>query len=195
MPAQKLYIGLALLLVSCIACSAKSDNGAESVEASVQAQPQTPPEIPIYSYRIVHSYPHDPGAFTQGLVFLDSVLYEGTGPNNGRSGPGSSIRKVDLATGEVLQLHLVETEIFGEGIAVFEPTHGSAPKYDGQNKVNPLACILAAKMMLEHIGEGAMADRIYAAVSQVVAAGETRTYDMGGDASCSAMGDAVAASC
>jgi isocitrate/isopropylmalate dehydrogenase len=83
----------------------------------------------------------------------------------------------------------------GEGIAVFEPTHGSAPKYDGQNKVNPLACILAAKMMLDHIGEGEMADRIYAAVSRVVAAGETRTYDMGGDASCSAMGDAVAAAC
>ena len=119
MPAQKLHIGLALLLVSCIACSAKSDNGTESVEASVQAQPQTPAEIPIYSYRIVHSYPHDPGAFTQGLAFLDSLLYEGTGPSNGRSGPGSSIRKVDLTTGEVLQLHLVETEIFGEGIAVF----------------------------------------------------------------------------
>ena len=50
-------------------------------------------------------------------------------------------------------------------------------------------------MMLDHIGEGEMADRIYAAVSRVVAAGKTRTYDMGGDASCSAMGDAVAAAC
>ena len=83
----------------------------------------------------------------------------------------------------------------GEGIAVFEPTHGSAPKYDGQDKVNPLACILAAKMMLDHIGEGEMADRVYAAVSKVIADGETRTYDMGGSAKCSEMGAAVAAAC
>ena len=112
------HIGFALLLVSSIACSAKSDNGAESVGPAAQA-PTLPTEIPIYSYQIVNTYPHDPGAFTQGLVFIDSILYEGTGPINGRSGPGSSIRKVDLTTGEVLQLHLVEAEIFGEGIAVF----------------------------------------------------------------------------
>ena len=83
----------------------------------------------------------------------------------------------------------------GEGIAVFEPTHGSAPKYDGQDKVNPLACILAAKMMLDHIGESEMATRVYAAVSKVIADGETRTYDMGGSAKCSEMGAAVAAAC
>ncbi len=112
------HIGFALLLVSSIACSAKSDNGAESVGPAPQA-PTVPIEIPIYSYQIVNAYPHDPEAFTQGLVFIDSVLYEGTGPINGRSGPGSSIRKVDLTTGEVLQLHLVEAEIFGEGITVF----------------------------------------------------------------------------
>lgn len=80
----------------------------------------------------------------------------------------------------------------GEGIAVFEPTHGSAPKYDGQDKVNPLACILAAKMMLDHLGEAEQAERIYGAVSQAIAEGKVRTYDMGGSAKCSEMGAAVA---
>jgi len=81
----------------------------------------------------------------------------------------------------------------GEGVAVFEPTHGSAPKYDGQDKVNPIACILAAKMMLDHLGEKEMADRVYGAVSKVIADGQAQTYDMGGDTKCSAMGEAIAA--
>jgi len=83
----------------------------------------------------------------------------------------------------------------GEGVAVFEPTHGSAPKYDGQDKVNPLACILAARMMLDHIGEKEMADQVYAAVANVIAEGQVRTYDMGGSTKCSEMGAAVASAC
>ena len=81
----------------------------------------------------------------------------------------------------------------GGEVAVFEPTHGSAPKYFGQDKVNPLANILAAKMMLDYIGETGKADQIMAAVSQVIAEGKVRTYDMGGQAKCSEMGLAVAA--
>lgn len=80
----------------------------------------------------------------------------------------------------------------GKEVAVFEPTHGSAPKYFGQDKVNPLANILAAKMMLDYIGETEKADQVLAAVSQVIANGEVRTYDMGGSAKCSEMGQAVA---
>jgi glutamine cyclotransferase len=114
-----MHLALALLLSTCIACSAKSDNGTESVEPTPQEQPEAPAEIPIYSYQIVNTYPHDPNAFTQGLVYLDGALYEGTGPSNGRSGPGSSIRKVDLETGTVLQSHQLTEVVFGEGIAVF----------------------------------------------------------------------------
>ena len=114
-----MHLALNLLLYTCIACSAKSDNGTQPAPADTQAQPQTPAEIPVYSYQIVNTYPHDPNAFTQGLVYLDGVLYEGTGPNNGRSGPGSSIRKVDLETGAVLQSHQLTEVVFGEGIAVF----------------------------------------------------------------------------
>ncbi|MHB8301581.1 MAG: glutaminyl-peptide cyclotransferase [Acidobacteriaceae bacterium] len=63
------------------------------------------------SYRIVHAYPHDASAFTQGLVFVDGMLYEGTGLN-GRS----SIRMVDLETGRVLQEHDLPKNYFGEGL-------------------------------------------------------------------------------
>ena len=78
---------------------------------------QAPPTgtVPLYTYRIVRTYPHDPNAFTQGLQFLDGVLYEGTGLN-GRS----SIRKVQLETGKVLQERAISPEYFGEGITVWK---------------------------------------------------------------------------
>ncbi len=81
----------------------------------------------------------------------------------------------------------------GEKRAVFEPTHGSAPKYAGQYKVNPLATILAAKMMLEWLGESDKAAQIEAAVAAVIEEGRVRTYDMGGTATTIEMAEAVAA--
>jgi isocitrate/isopropylmalate dehydrogenase len=80
----------------------------------------------------------------------------------------------------------------GEKLAVFEPSHGSAPKYTGQYKVNPLATILAAKMMLDWLGEKEMGRRVEAAVAAVVKGGRVRTYDMGGTSTTLEMGDAVA---
>ncbi|MFB3827982.1 MAG: isocitrate/isopropylmalate dehydrogenase family protein [Bryobacteraceae bacterium] len=80
----------------------------------------------------------------------------------------------------------------GESYAVFEPTHGSAPKYAGANKVNPLAAILAAGMMLDWLGESARALAIQAAVAEVIAAGRVRTYDLGGSAATTDMAEAVA---
>jgi glutaminyl-peptide cyclotransferase len=71
--------------------------------------------LPISGYQVVRSYPHDPNAFTQGLQYVDGVLYEGTGLN-GRS----SIRKVKLETGEVLQKRDVPAQHFGEGITVWK---------------------------------------------------------------------------
>jgi 3-isopropylmalate dehydrogenase len=82
----------------------------------------------------------------------------------------------------------------GENYAVFEPTHGSAPKYAGQNKVNPIATILAAKMMLEWLGEKDKARRVEQAVAQVIAAGKVRTYDLGGTATTRELAEAVARS-
>ena len=80
----------------------------------------------------------------------------------------------------------------GDKLAVFEPTHGSAPKYAGQYKVNPLATILAAKMMLEWLGQAEKAARIEQAVAAVIAEGRVRTYDMGGSATTLDMARAVA---
>lgn len=69
----------------------------------------------------------------------------------------------------------------GEDLAVFEPTHGSAPKYAGLYKVNPIATILAAKMMLEWLGETEKAVLIEKATARVISEGKARTYDMGGN--------------
>src|ERR1051326_2295540 len=79
----------------------------------IPAQRGSPP--PTYGYRIVRSYPHDPGAFTQGLIVRDGFFYEGTGMN-GRSG----IRKVKIDTGEVLQSQPLSPDYFGEGITEFK---------------------------------------------------------------------------
>lgn len=78
---------------------------------------QTPSrQIPVYGYQVIHTYPHDPSAFTQGLIFLDGVLYESTGLNN-----RSSIRKVQLETGKVLQQQQVPGEYFAEGLVNWGP--------------------------------------------------------------------------
>jgi isocitrate/isopropylmalate dehydrogenase len=79
----------------------------------------------------------------------------------------------------------------GDNYAVFEPTHGSAPKYAGQYKVNPVATILAAKLMLEWLGEADMAVHLEKAVAAVIAEGRVRTYDMGGKATTMDMAKAV----
>jgi len=69
----------------------------------------------------------------------------------------------------------------GDEYAVFEPTHGSAPKYTGLYKVNPTAMLLAAKMMLEWLGEEEMARRLEEAIAEVIKERKVRTYDLGGD--------------
>jgi 3-isopropylmalate dehydrogenase len=81
----------------------------------------------------------------------------------------------------------------GESLAVFEPTHGSAPKYAGKYKVNPIATILTVKMMLDWLGENEMAERLEVAVAAVIREGKIRTYDMGGSATTLEMAAAVAA--
>jgi isocitrate/isopropylmalate dehydrogenase len=81
----------------------------------------------------------------------------------------------------------------GAEYAVFEPTHGSAPKYAGQYRVNPIATILAAKMMLDWLGEPDKAAQLEGAVAAVISEGKVQTYDMGGDSSTLDMAHAIAA--
>ncbi|HVY10119.1 MAG TPA: isocitrate/isopropylmalate dehydrogenase family protein [Mycobacteriales bacterium] len=84
----------------------------------------------------------------------------------------------DLTAGMVGGLGVAPGANIGTNAAVFEATHGSAPKYKGQNKVNPTAMILSGEMMLRHIGETAAADNLERAVSDVIAEGKSVTYDL-----------------
>jgi isocitrate dehydrogenase (NAD+) len=84
----------------------------------------------------------------------------------------------DLAAGLVGGLGLAPGGNFGTQAAVFEPTHGSAPKYTGQNKVNPMAMMLSGVMMLRHLEERDAADRLESAIADVIAEGKRVTYDM-----------------
>src|SRR5262245_23229141 len=84
----------------------------------------------------------------------------------------------DLCAGMIGGLGMAPGANYGESVAVFEPTHGSAPKYAGQNKVNPMAELLSGMLMLRHLGEQSAAQHLERAISDVIAEGESVTYDM-----------------
>ncbi|HEX2765783.1 MAG TPA: isocitrate/isopropylmalate dehydrogenase family protein [Candidatus Limnocylindria bacterium] len=98
----------------------------------------------------------------------------------------------DLAAGLVGGLGVAPGANIGEKAAVFEPVHGSAPKYAGQNKANPTALILSGALMLRHLGELDAADAVETAVRDVIAEGKTVTYDLGGSTGTREFGEAVA---
>lgn len=99
----------------------------------------------------------------------------------------------DLCAQLVGGLGFASSGNIGDKYAVFEPTHGSAPKYAGQYKVNPMAMFLTAKLMLDWLGEKAMAEKLENAIAAVIKEGKVRTYDMGGKDSSMDMAKAVAA--
>ncbi len=99
----------------------------------------------------------------------------------------------DLAAGLVGGLGVAPGANIGETAAVFEPVHGSAPKYAGQNKANPTALILSGALMLRHLGETDAADAVETATRGVIAEGTTVTYDLGGSSGTREFADAVAA--
>jgi 3-isopropylmalate dehydrogenase len=86
----------------------------------------------------------------------------------------------DLCAQLVGGLGFASSGNIGEKLGVFEPTHGSAPKYAGQYKTNPMAMVLTAKLMLDWLGEKDEAERLDAAVAKTILEGKARTYDMGG---------------
>ena len=99
----------------------------------------------------------------------------------------------DLAAGLVGGLGVAPGANIGDSAAVFEPVHGSAPKYAGQNKANPTALMLSGALMLRHLGETDAAVAVEDAVRAVIAEGTTVTYDLGGSAGTREFGEAVAA--
>jgi glutamine cyclotransferase len=107
-----------ILLISATVFSAEMGrhSSAEATAPTVtnSTQPAISYSAPVVGYKIVNTYPHDPRAFTQGLVFADDLLYEGTGLRG-----QSSLRKVDLKTGNILQIRQLSAQFFGEGITIY----------------------------------------------------------------------------
>jgi isocitrate dehydrogenase (NAD+) len=97
----------------------------------------------------------------------------------------------DLCAGLVGGLGVAPGANIGIEAAVFEPVHGSAPKYAGLNKANPTALILSGVLMLRHLGEQSAAERVETALRAVIAEGRRTTSDLGGDAGTSEFADAI----
>jgi isocitrate dehydrogenase len=90
-------------------------------------------------------------------------------------------------SGLVGSIGLIYSSNIGDNYAMFEPAHGSAPKYAGLDKVNPVATILAGALMLEYLGEKRASENMFMAVDHVIAEGSVLTYDLGGSAKSSEM--------
>jgi glutaminyl-peptide cyclotransferase len=101
------------VLLFCAACKASQ------ATSQVQSPPQqdqaaVPFRVSNYTYEVINTYPHDPAAFTQGLVYHQGLLYESTGLNG-----QSSLRRVEIQTGQVLKIEKVQQQFFAEGLALF----------------------------------------------------------------------------
>ncbi|MCX5837283.1 MAG: glutaminyl-peptide cyclotransferase [Deltaproteobacteria bacterium] len=104
-PTVRLLAALAIAALVCL------HPGLGRAEAGPSPAGRKPIALPVYGYRVVNVYPHDRQAFTQGLIWCGGFLYESTGLNG-----GSSLRKVRLETGQVVQKHSLDRQYFGEGI-------------------------------------------------------------------------------
>ncbi len=98
----------------------------------------------------------------------------------------------ECASGHVGSIGNVYSGNYGDSYAMFEPAHGSAPKYAGQNKVNPVATILSGAWMAEYLGEKHISDAMFKGTEQIINENEFVTYDLGGSASLSGMTNAIA---
>lgn len=98
----------------------------------------------------------------------------------------------ECASGHVGSIGNVYSGNFGDNFAMFEPAHGSAPKYANQNKVNPVATILSGAWMIDYLGEDDIAKAIFKATEQIINGNKYVTYDLGGNATLSEMTDKIA---
>jgi glutaminyl-peptide cyclotransferase len=119
---MRFYFLITFIFLSLASCNGSSSNSNNSNKANNNVSNTTPKPnagaVPVYSYEIVKTYPHDGKAFTQGLVFHNGVFYEGTG---GRKYDEfhSTLRKVEIESGKVLQKIDLAGDYFGEGITIF----------------------------------------------------------------------------
>ncbi len=98
----------------------------------------------------------------------------------------------ECASGHVGSIGTVYSGNYGDTYAMFEPAHGSAPKYAGQDKVNPVATILSGAWMVEYLGEKHISDAIFKGTEHIINENQYLTYDLGGTASLSKMTDEIA---
>ena len=82
---------------------------------SIPTETETSEIAPVYKYKVIHAYPHDRNAFTQGLAFDNGFLYEGTGLYG-----HSTLRRVELTTGEIVQIRELPAQFFGEGVKIYK---------------------------------------------------------------------------
>ncbi len=109
-------LGIGIVVVAIVAMAVFTGCVEQEAPLPTSTPTPSPPDItPVYGYKIVNTYPHDRNAFTQGLVFDDGFLYEGTGICG-----GSTLRKVELETGKVLKLYPLPAKFFGEGATLWE---------------------------------------------------------------------------
>lgn len=119
-----------------------------TVASEIRAVPPLQGATAVYGYEVVHAYPHDPEAFTQGLIYLDGFLYESTGLNG-----KSSVRKVKLETGEVLQRRDVDARYFAEGMTEWQ---GTLVQLTWQTRIGFVydLATFAPKTTFGYLGEG-----------------------------------------
>lgn len=110
------FIFILTFIFLSLACNGSSTNNVNKVNNPTN---KTGASVPQYTFDIVKTYPHDPKAFTQGLVFYNGVFYEGTGGYRRSDDFSSSLRKVEIETGKVLQKIDLAESFFGEGITIF----------------------------------------------------------------------------
>lgn len=135
-----------LTLMLCFACSGGPNNSAKNNSQPTNATKSAP--LPVYGYEVVKTYPHDEKAFTQGLFFHNTFLYESTG-QEGRS----QIRKVEIETGKVLQKWDLPRDEFGEGATLIGDKIYMVTWQDGVGRVFNLADLSVIKEFT-YIGEG-----------------------------------------
>ena len=127
---QAIWFTLTIAIVIIMGCFTKQDSTPTSIAAEATSNPSSAaPEVipspsskapkiaptPVYGFEIVNTYPHDRAAFTQGLFYDQGELYEGTGLNG-----ASSMRRVELETGKILQIQDLDSRYFGEGLALWD---------------------------------------------------------------------------
>jgi glutamine cyclotransferase len=111
---QSIVAPVLALVLPVAGCNKSNPADSRNQPAASVSRQANASEPPVYSFEVVRAYPHDPAAFTQGLIFAGGFLYESTGLNG-----ASSLRKVDLTTGRVLQKVDVPVQYFAEGLTLF----------------------------------------------------------------------------